>query len=502
MALAMPPPRTGSLRRKRTQLGISYGLRFKYRGEEYYHHIGGSWEGWNEGRAEDERRYVMAQVERGEYVPQRRDAAPPPSGADMPTFQVLASIVLDRTRRRVEESSAADLEWRLRTAMDHFGPIPVDRIDVGTIDEFVDLKLREREAIDRAAAGGTPLTEEYYDHRLAKHYRRGRRGLSNSSINKVLGGVRRVLREAKRRHLIEHNPLDDSDCFLRTRVPSRSFLELVQIEALLDAARLIDSEHPGLSWRDVCAIRADERPATQLARMFGVSETLIRRIRRGEIWQREGRRHVARLPVIATLVLAGPRIKEACLLDAPDDIDLAGRGVRIPRVKTDAAERVVPMVPALHEILLADRAERGAPAAAPAFPTRNGTRQNPNNVRARLLAGVHQRANALLAQRGQRQIGHLTPHTLRRTFASLLAEVGVSPRRAMYLIGHADPTLTMRVYQQVLDLGSGGLEALERVLGCGPDEACATWSERADWGLKADPRPISPQGRTAARNLP
>jgi hypothetical protein len=34
--------------------------------------------------------------------------------------------------------------------------------------------------------------------------------------------------------------------------------------------------------------------------------------------------------------------------------------VRIPRVKTDAAERVVPMVPTLHEILLGDLIERGA----------------------------------------------------------------------------------------------------------------------------------------------
>jgi hypothetical protein len=28
----------------------------------------------------------------------------------------------------------------------------------------------------------------------------------------------------------------------------------------------------------------------------------------------------------------------------------------------------------------------------------------------------------------------------------------------MYLLGHADPTLTMRVYQQVIDMGEGGLQ--------------------------------------------
>jgi hypothetical protein len=36
-------------------------------------------------------------------------------------------------------------------------------------------------------------------------------------------------------------------------------------------------------------------------------------------------------------------------------------------------------------------------------------------------------------------------------------------------------------------MGGGAREALERVLGCSPEEACAVWSERPNWGLKADP---------------
>ena len=50
--------------------------------------------------------------------------------------------------------------------------------------------------------------------------------------------------------------------------------------------------------------------------------------------------------------------------------------------------------------------------------------------------------------------------TLRRTFASILAEINLPPRRAMYLIGHTDPTLTMRVYQQVIrPIGRGAQAA-------------------------------------------
>ena len=115
-----------------------------------------------------------------------------------------------------------------------------------------------------------------------------------------------------------------------------------------------------------------------------------------------------------------------------------------------------------------------------------GTRQSPDNVRARLLVAVRERADDLLERRGERPIAHLTPHTLRRTFASLLAEVGISPRRAMYLLGHSDPKFTMRVYQQVLDMGGPAPGVLERVLGSTAEEAFAAWSGRAVSGLKPD----------------
>ena len=70
----------------------------------------------------------------------------------------------------------------------------------------------------------------------------------------------------------------------------------------------------------------------------------------------------------------------------------------------------------------------------------------------------------------------MTPHTLRRTFASILAVCDVPPRRAMYLLGHTDPKLTLAVYQQVLDMGKGSVEFLEEALGSTLAEARAIFN--------------------------
>jgi integrase len=139
----------------------------------------------------------------------------------------------------------------------------------------------------------------------------------------------------------------------------------------------------------------------------------------------------------------------------------------VPRIKTDASERVVLMVPALYDVELDYCAELDAAPDRPVFLTRQGNRQTPQNVREHIIKPAHARANESLA----RPIEHLTPHTLRRTFASVLAELGVAPRRAMYLLGHTDAKFTMRVYQQVLDVGSDTARQLEQLLGASPEDA-------------------------------
>jgi hypothetical protein len=113
-----------------------------------------------------------------------------------------------------------------------------------------------------------------------------------------------------------------------------------QIEAVLQAAHLLDGEQRKLEWRDVRVIRQSDEPTTRLARRYTMSETLVRRVRRREIWVTQRPREAMRLPAGATLSLAGPRVSGDCRLDEPN-VDLAACRIRMLWVKTNASERTV-----------------------------------------------------------------------------------------------------------------------------------------------------------------
>jgi integrase len=501
----MSRPAVGTVVRRPTKRGINFYLRVTWRDpatgdtERPLVPLGGEWEGWTEARVEEERQLIAKLIARGEWMPPERNATTPTSAreptSEVDTFQVAASRHFDRRKRRMgSDKSRDDLRWRLAHAVEHLGDKPVDTINAGDIDDMVDAMLRERDAIQQAAAQGAPLMEEYVDKRTGHIHRRRRRGLSNSSINKVVRAVRQVLEDSVRHRVIDRNVAADPQTLVREDGPQRSFLEPFQLTAVLDAGVVVERERRTLTWDDVHAIRASAEPNVVLARRYHVSDTLIAKIRRRQLWvsaPQRNRNDVPRTVVLATLVLAGLRISELCALDG-EDLDFAGRRIYVPRlrkasagelvrvrgIKTEAAERVVPMLPALYDVLIDHKAEVGYAAHEPVFATRNGRRNTVDNVRRTIVDSAVERANELLVARGQREIVRCTPHTLRRTFASILAEVNLPPRRAMYLIGHTDPTLIMRVYQQVLDMGDSGVQTLEKAIGCTLTEAFTLLSGR------------------------
>jgi len=73
------------------------------------------------------------------------------------------------------------------------------------------------------------------DPRTGRTHRRRGRALSNDSINKILAGVRQVLKDAKRRRLIDRNPLELSKL-------DRSHLDLAVREIRMPRVKSAASE--------------------------------------------------------------------------------------------------------------------------------------------------------------------------------------------------------------------------------------------------------------------
>jgi len=153
--------------------------------------------------------------------------------------------------------------------------------------------------------------------------------------------------------------------------------------------------------------------------------------------------------MLAVLVFAGLRIGELCALRW-GDVDLAAGWLHVGESKTDAGRRRVRIRGALRDELLAIKSTLGdSDPDRLVFATSTGKQTSAENVRNRTLARAAKLANDELRQRGLAPLpARLTPHSLRRTFASILYALGEDPGVCMDELGHTDPALALRVYRQ------------------------------------------------------
>jgi Phage integrase family len=88
--------------------------------------------------------------------------------------------------------------------------------------------------------------------------------------------------------------------------------------------------------------------------------------------------------------------------------------------------------------------------------TSTGGRQSTDNLRSRVIAASVERTNKNLRGRDLPPLPEgITPHSLRRTFASILYAIGEDPGVVMDEMGHTDPALALRVYRQSMRRGEG-----------------------------------------------
>jgi integrase len=384
----MPRAATGTVESRPWRDGrtVTWRLRVRAGGRRHPIVLGTNHEGWSRERATAELERILARIERGTWEPPLADADRD-SIPSPPTEALEVTLARWWQRKQRELRPATVRDYRWR--IDYVLAFGADRVTASIDARWVD---EFRSVLERQRTGHGRL-------------------LSARSINMVLDLLAAVLDDAVRYGLLDFNPARAKGTRLKVPKGSRSFLEPDMVLDLLDAAGEWEAELPP-------------------------------------------HQHYGRRALLALLCLGGPRIGEAIRAER-GDFDLTSERWRIPDSKTEAGQRTVELsafCAAEIRAHAAAAASRGRPltARSPMWPTATGGHLNPTNIRLRLLAEAVIRANERRGEQGKMLLPAITPHALRRTFASLCFFAGRDLRFVMAQLGHADPRMTLGVYAQTV----------------------------------------------------
>jgi len=245
-------------------------------------------------------------------------------------------------------------------------------------------------------------------------------GVSGSSLRRIHGTLKRVLRYAERHGLASRNVAGLVDCPDGPAKVARS-LTIEQASTLLAAAR-----GDRLEALYVTALAVGLRPGEALGLPWSAVSLDLGRLTVGQSLKRHR------------------------------------EGLVIGETKTPRSRRVLDLPPFVVEILRAHRsrqaAERLAVGAAwtdtgLVFTTSIGTPIDPSNLR----RGLH-RLTTLAG------LGHWHPHALRHSAASILSAAGVPIEQISDVLGHEGPRTTAAVYRHLItptvSAGSAPMQSL------------------------------------------
>jgi len=148
----------------------------------------------------------------------------------------------------------------------------------------------------------------------------------------------------------------------------------------------------------------------------------------------------------------GLRVGEAVALSA-EDVDLERRVIRVRSSKTDSGLRTVPIVCELGAVLLGwIGGLRSRPSWRPDMPLLATCHGTPMKAQFawRLVKRVARRAGVRMTGTGPLDSA-VTPHTLRRTYASDLINRRVPLEHVSKILGHADVRVTQQAYADLED---------------------------------------------------
>jgi integrase len=464
---------TGGMKAKRLRDGtLAFELRFRARGRresvtlhERRNCSCGCGGGWDERSARRELGNLLARVRAGVWtrddVHRRVAAHDAAASRAIPTFHEYASYWLQAKSdgvlgdKPISANTRADYLWRLRThVLPFFGPRRLDEITTDACLAFKAEKIRDAGELRKAIAAGADLR----DHR-------GRRivPLSASSIRKLLDTLAAILEDAVEDGYLDRNPARGKRLRIRVPKPARAFLELDELNALIDAAAQHDAPPTpskveptgGATASKVAARLSRGMNQAEIAAELGLAKATVnyhaRRLGAPGPVPYTGRAFVARI-----LGYSGVRNSELCDLRVRHVRvhDPAGARFHIPDAKTESGIRVVEMSPDLAEAFVEhlDRLHRaGHPIGPDDYVVQNSRHGRVSRQRvAQIVREAAAHATNARRERGLPPLPATTPHTLRRTYISIaLLANGFDVKWVMSQVGHADSKMTLDVYAQL-----------------------------------------------------
>jgi integrase len=510
----MPPPASGTIESHVLADGSrAFHLRFRVDGERarivLHERAGcgcGCGGGWAEPRARHELGDVVARVRAGVWEPPKRTGAKKAPVAEVPgvpTFHEYASAWLRGKvdgvlgESPIDPNTQSDYRWRLiRHLLPFFAKYRLDEIDRDLCLAFKAHKLQESSELQAALAAGADLRDK-----------RGRavKPLGPSSIRKLIDTLTAILEEAVEDELIERNPARGKRMKVRVPRPPRTFLEMDELAALLEAAE--DQERSPLlavpvgdthRTRDrVARLAAAGRRPTAIAAELGLAKSTVTHHLR-HLGAANAGPYLGRRAIVEMLARSGVRVSELCDVRLRDVRlhDPDGSRFRIPDAKTEAGIREVQMTPDLADVLTAHLRRvqaAGHPIGPDAFlfPNVRGGRIARQRV-GKILNEAAMLASERLAQQGRAPLPATTPHMLRRTYISIaLVANGFDVKWVMSQVGHANSKMTMDVYAQLEQRvdrrhGTAFDELLRNAKGQHQDADWATIGPRAGAGAEME----------------
>ncbi len=420
--------------------------------------------GWTENNARREIQNILARIEAGIW--ERRKPAPKveKAFAEMPTFHEYASYWLKAKlqgiigEKPIGPNTHSAYESSLKNhLLPFFGRHRLDDIDRDLCADFKRHLIEEAHELSEALAAGADLRDER-NRKLVP--------LGPASIRGQLNLLGQILEEAVEDEWVPLNHARSKRLKVKVPKPKRSFLEMDELACVEDAASEQDPSFqrfaqaaseakPGSTAQAVAVRLSEGKRQKQIAAELGLAQgTVHYHVRRLDAAGVEA--YVGRKALVCTLGRTGVRNSElsAMRIGHLRLHDLSSARLDIPDSKTETGIRVVELTPYSAEVLVAhiDQLRRAGIDVSPEaylFPNERGGRMTRKRV-GTIVREAATLASEKMHTRGMPPLPHITPHSLRRTYISILLLASEFDLKwVMDQVGHADSKMTMDVYAQL-----------------------------------------------------